>query len=522
MFYERIDKSKLINRVSYHIVNIDSDIKNNGKNSNQFDVEDDTYNDARYIRKELQLNNENLYYLYIYITLYSDKKEEIEYLLDKLESLLNTSGLNSRRAYFREEQAFKSTLPFMINSNEIKEVAKRNMIEKDLASTYPFVTTTIFDEKGIFIGKDLNNNSLIFIDKFNKNKYKNSNMCIFGTSGAGKSYFTKINILRNALLDINQYIIDPEREYGTLCKNIGGTLIKIGPNSESYINIFDIRENKEDKETSGYLGNKINRLMGFFNLVFGNINEEEKALIEEKIIILYRNKDITFDNDSLYKNKVSGRKVFKEKEDMPLLEEFYEILKRDEDTKKLATKLIPFIKGSLNFFNNYTNIDINDSLIVADIYDLENDNIKFGMFLFIDLFWDLIRNDRSTFKSIYMDEIWRLVGVTSNKYVASFIYTIFKTIRKYNGSAVGITQDVSDLFSLDNGNFGKSIINNSCFKCFFSLEEENINVLKYYTNITSEEMISIKNLKRGECLMYIDKDHILAKIEVSEDESNII
>ena len=207
---------------------------------------------------------------------------------------------------------------------------------------------------------------------------------------------------------------------------------------------------------------------------------------------------------------------------MPILRDLYELLGEDERTKKFKIKLIPFIEGSMKFFNNYTNIEINNELIIADIYDLGEENIQYGMYLFTDIFWDKIKENRNEKKAIYLDEIWRLIGVTSNKNVASFIYKIFKTIRKYGGSSVAITQDISDIFSLENGIYGKSILNNSSIKTFFSLEEENIKILSEYTNLSEQEKIEIKSLKRGECLMFVGDDHILTKIESSEIEKKII
>ena len=290
----------------------------------------------------------------------------------------------------------------------------------------------------------------------------------------------------------------------------------------SYLNIFDIREDSLEDTENGYLATKITKLIGFFNLIFGNINEEEKAIIEEKIIDVYALKNINFDDKSLYKKDEKNIKlIFKESEDMPILEDFYNILD-DEKTKKFKIKLLPFIKGSLNYFNNYTNIHINNKLILADVYELGEENLKYGLFLFIELFWDKIKKDRELKKAIYLDEIWQLIGVTSNKNVAAFIYKIFKTIRKYGGSAVAITQDISDLFSLEDGIYGKSILNNSSIKNFFSMEEENINILEKYSNISEKEKIEIKSLKRGECLMFAGDEHILTKIEVSDYEKNII
>ena len=292
----------------------------------------------------------------------------------------------------------------------------------------------------------------------------------------------------------------------------------------TYINVFDIREDSLEDTENGYLATKITKLIGFFNLIFGELDEEEKAIIEEKIIEVYNLKNISFNDDSLYKidkTKLNIKPKFKESKDMPILEDFYNIL-NDEKTKKFKIKLLPFVKGSLKFFNNYTNIEINNKLILADVYELGEENLKYAIFLFTELFWDQIKKDRKIKKAIYLDEIWRLIGVTSNKNVASFIYKIFKTIRKYGGSAVAITQDISDLFSLDNGVYGKSILNNSSIKNFFSMEEENINILEKYSNISEKEKIEIKSLKKGECLMFAGDDHLLTKIEAANYEKNII
>lgn len=188
----------------------------------------------------------------------------------------------------------------------------------------------------------------------------------------------------------------------------------------------------------------------------------------------------------------------------------------------MQIKLIPFVKGSLKFFNNYTNIELNNKLIIADIYELGEENLKYGMYLFVDLFWDKIKENRKNKKIIYLDEVWRLIGITSNKNVASFIYKIFKTIRKYGGSSVAITQDISDLFSLENGTYGKSIINNSSNKAFFSLEEENISILSEYTNLSEKEKVEIRSLKRGESLLFAGDEHILTKIECADYEKEII
>lgn len=335
----------------------------------------------------------------------------------------------------------------------------------------------------------------------------------------GKSFFTKLQILRYRLLGIDQYVIDPDREYTNLANSVDGAILKLGPTSNTYINVLDIRKESIEDE-KGYLATKISKLIGFFNLIFGNLNEEEKAILEEKIIECYKEKNISFDDKSLYKDL--NKKIFKTTYDMPKLEDLYNILGKDKRTKIMQTKLIPFVKGSLKFFNEYTNLELDNKLIIADIYELGEENIKYGMYLFTDLFWDKIKINRNVKKAIYLDEIWQMIGITANKEVASFIYKIFKTIRKYGGSSIAITQDISDLFSLEDGAYGKSILNNSSNKVFFSLEEENILILSKYTNLSEKEKIEIRGLKRGECLMFAGEEHILTKIECSDFEEKII
>ena len=524
IFYEKQDQYKTIKDLTHHIGNVGVDINEKNKNRDDIDIAIYTYNDAKYIRKEMQVNNEDLYFWYIYVNIFADNLKDLNFYLNSIEGLMQSKGMQTRRANFREEQVFKSCLPIMENDIDIKNSARRNILTSGLISTYPFITSSIFDEEGIFIGKNIYNNSLIFVDRYNTEKYRNANMCIFGTSGAGKSFYTKLLILRYRLMGIEQYVIDPEREYVNLAKELNGTEIKIGPSSNTFVNVFDIREESLEDGEKGYLATKIAKLIGFFNLIFGELNEEEKAILEDKIIELYNSKNINFDDESLFienKNNIISRK-FKSSLDMPILEEFYDILKTDEKTKKFSIKLIPFIKGSLNFFNNYTNIELNNKLIIADVYELGEENLKYGMYLFTELFWDKIKINRKNKKAIYLDEIWRLIGITSNKEVASFIYKIFKTIRKYGGSGVAITQDISDLFSLENGIYGKSILSNSSIKSFFLLEEDNIKILSENVNLSEKEKIEIKSLKRGESLMFIGNSHVLAKVECSELEKKII
>ena len=512
IYIEKNNQYKIIKEIAKNIGNTTVDLEKINNSRIDIDIAKSSLEDAKYIRREMQLNNQQLLYFYTYITTYSKNKEELKNQINKIEEILQNSGLKSKKSYFRQEQTILANLPLNKNNPDIKKAVKKNILTDGIRGTYPFITSTIYDEKGILYGTDINSNSLIIIDKFDREKYKNSNTCIFGSSGSGKSYFTKIQILRNYILNINQYIIDPEREYEKISKSLNGSLIKIGPASKTYINIFDIREDSLEENEEGYLATKLNKLIGFFKLIFKDITEEERTELENKIIKVYKNKNIDFNDNSLFKNN-----KFKTNTDMPILEDLYKEL-----NEKMQKKIEPFITGSLKCFNNYTNIEINNKLIIGDIYELGEENIQYGMYIFIELFWDKIKKDRNSRKIIYLDEIWRLIGVTSNKETASFIYKIFKTIRKYGGGATAITQDVSDLFSLEEGAYGKSILNNSELKLFFSLEEENIKTLEKYIDINQKEKIEIKSLRKGECLFFVGKDHILTKINSDKFEQELI
>lgn len=188
IFYEKQDSYKMIKDLTYHIGNVGVELKENNPNRQDMDMAAFAYNDAKYIRKELQVNNEDIYFLYIYINVYAEEKKELEYYLNKIEGITQSKGMQTRRANFRQEETFLGCLPIMENPISIKEASKRNILTSGLIATYPFISSTIFDEEGIFIGTNIYNNSLVFIDRYNTDKYKNANICIFGTSGARKIF----------------------------------------------------------------------------------------------------------------------------------------------------------------------------------------------------------------------------------------------------------------------------------------------------------------------------------------------
>lgn len=220
IYYEKQPTSEIIKKITYSIGNTGAELKSSSDNQTDTEVMSTAYSDAKEIRKQLQVSGEELYYFYIYISVYSDSEESLERDLQKIEGISSGIGLKTRRSIFRQKEMFESTLPLLKNNNSIKKYCKRNVLTSGVIGTYPFISNELCDENGILIGINDLNRSLIMIDRFDSNKYKNPNMCIIGTSGSGKSYFSKLMIIRNRYLNVMQYVIDPEGEYIKLCHKL--------------------------------------------------------------------------------------------------------------------------------------------------------------------------------------------------------------------------------------------------------------------------------------------------------------
>ncbi len=220
VYYEKQSTSDVIKNITYNIGNTGSELKNSDGNQADVEMISTSYSDAKYIRKQIQVNGEELYYIYIYISVYSDLEDSLENDLQKIEGIASGIGLKVRRAIFRQSEIFETALPLLKNNNSIKKYYKRNVLNSGIVASYPFISNELCDEKGVLIGVNDSNKSIVMIDRFDSNKYKNSNMCIIGTSGSGKSYFSKLMLIRNRYLNVAQYVIDPEGEYLKLCKKL--------------------------------------------------------------------------------------------------------------------------------------------------------------------------------------------------------------------------------------------------------------------------------------------------------------
>ena len=526
MFYEKLEFNRVIRDLTYYIGNFHTAMRSVNQNQQDIDLLETSCEDAKYIRREMQVNKEDLYHLCMYISVSAESIELLNFNLEKLEGICAAMGLAKRRTVFRQKELFETMLPIGENHETLKSGAVRNVLTDGLSSTYPFVSAELYDEEGVLIGTNNYNHSLIVFDRFNSKLYKNANMCVLGTSGSGKSFLVKLMLLRNRYLGIQQFVIDPDAEYRNVCESVDGTFLEISPSSNTYINVMDIREgSKGESESKGYLMEKLAQLKTFFSLIFKELSEEEERVLEENIILCYKKVGITFDDDSVFLKSVGTLRLkpkFKGSKDMPVLGDLYELLLQDERAQSLSMRLRPFVSGAYSYFNHHTNVDLTNKLIVADISKVDANMMAANMYTVIEFFWDKIQVNRWEKKIIYLDELWRLIGSSGNRYTADFVYKIFKTIRKYGGAATAITQDVSDFFDLENGKYGKSIINNSALKFVLQLEEEDIGILKNVLRLSEEEEFKIRNFSRGNCLFYAGKNHVEAKIQAYDYEYDLI
>jgi len=537
IFYEPLDKSKVVKEITYMIGETGAKRKAIGENQSDVDIVDTALGHARYMRRQMSLHNEDPYYLYILVLVYAESAELLEERLKSVEGALGGQDILTRRADFRHEEGFFACLPLHMISPGLKKACRRNALTMGLASTYPFVSSEFSDENGVLIGLNEHNNSLVIIDIFNTAAYKNANIVILGTSGAGKTFLLQLLAMRLRQQGIQVMVIAPLKghEFRKACEAIGGAFIRIAPGSEDCINIFDIRkatleeELEEDGETkkkgrnTSLLLSKIQKLHVFFSLVLPDMTREEKQDLDEKLIQVYAEKGITFDNESLYAENTgemfTTERKFKE---MPLLEDLYRLLKEDPRTERLSRQMKMLVTGSLKSFNRHTNVDLDNKYIVTDISGLNDELLPLGMFIAIDMLWDKIKEDRTKKKAIFIDEAWKLIGSENSRQAAQFILDIFKIIRGYGGSAVAATQDVNDFFKLEGGKFSKGIINNSKLKFVLQLEKEEVETLQSVLKLSEEEIAAVTAFGRGHCLFYAGERHAAVKIVASDGEKELI
>ena len=525
IFLNKEPKDKAQFRLGQQIRINRSKMKETSDTNTDFDEIDSAIRSGYYLKEGL-VNNQDFYYMNILITITADSVEELEWRSNEMKKLMVSQDLQMKPCYFRQEQAFLSTLPLNKMEKGLYALSKRNVLTSGVSGCYPYVSFEMSDDNGILLGVNRYNNSLIIVDIFNSKIYKNANMAILGTSGAGKTFTLQLMAMRLREKNVQVFILAPLKghEFRRACHNIDGEFIQISPASHHCINIMEIRKTDQkanicldgdQRAERSELAAKIQRLHIFFSLLIPDMSHEERQLLDEALIKTYALKGITHQNASLYQQDGSYKP-------MPVLGDVYAVLMENPETKRMANILNRLVHGSASTFNQQTNVRLDNKYIVLDISELTGDLLTVGMFLALDYVWDKAKEDRTVEKAIFIDEVWQLIGASSNRLAAEFVLEIFKIIRGYGGAAICATQDINDFLALDDGKYGKGILNNSKTKIVLNLEDEEAQRVQEILNLSDTEVMNITHFARGNGLILTNNNNVTVEFKASALETEMI
>ncbi len=444
------------------------------------------YQDLEDLRDKLQQAREKFFKFGLYITVYGDSTEELDKIEISLRSILDAKLVYSKSAIYQQGAGFKSTLPLMTDELEINVA----MNSSPIAATFPFVSSDLTSDNGILYGINRHNNSLILFDRFS---LENANTVVFGKSGGGKSYATKLEILRSLMFGTEVVVIDPENEYQYLAETIGGAFFKISLNSENHLNPFDLPIPREDENPADILRSNIINLVGLIRIMLGGLTAEEDAIIDSAITQTYASRDTT-----------------------PTMSDLKTILDSMTGAESLSRRLEKYVTGSYaGFLNNPTNLEIKNKLVVFSIRDMEEELRPVAMYIILHFVWNLVRAELKK-RILIVDEAWWLMKYDDG---ASFMFGITKRARKYFLGVTTVTQDVSDFL---NSSYGKPILTNSSLQFLFKQSPANMDNIQKTFNLTDEEKFLLLESEVGEGLFFAGSKHVAIKVIASYTEDQII
>lgn len=482
-----------------------------------------------YIKSGIANNNEDLFYMSVFITISARTYEELLWRRGQMTDLLKSMDMYVGDCNFQQEAALRSVMPFLCIDPNIEKKAQRNILTSGAASTYMFTSFEMSDDSGVLLGINRHNNSLCVVDLFNTRVNKNANVTLLGTSGAGKTFTMQLLALRMRMRGIQCYILAPLKghEFKRASAAVGGTYIKISPGSTNCINVMEIRrtlspemeliDEMDYNSEDSLLSRKIQQLLIFFSLLIPDMSNEEEQMLDEALVRTYRQFGITHDNDSLYADKAHTR--YKR---MPILGDLHKLLEANPLTQRLAIIVSRFVTGSAQSFNQQTNVNLENKYVVIDISELKGKLLPVGMFIGLDYIWDQVKSDRTKRKAIYIDEIWQLIGASSNRQAGEFCQEIFKIARGYGAAAIAASQGLSDFFSLEDGKYGRAIINNSKTKIILNLEPDEAEYVRETLKLTRTEIRSITQFERGEALISSNNNKVPVLVRASKVEQQLI
>lgn len=531
VFLRRENRSKTIDKVAQRIRLNRTKLKSMQDTSTDYEELAGSIQAGYFIKQGIANYNEDLFYMSVFVTVSARTYEELMWRKQQMTDMLKSMDMYVSDCSFQQEDALRTVMPFLQISPKLEKKSKRNVLTSGAASTYMFTSFEMSDDTGVLLGINRHNNSLCIVDLFDTKKNKNANLNLLGTSGAGKTFTMQLLALRMRMRGIQCYIIAPIKghEFRRACNRIGGQFVKIAPGSPHCINIMEIRhtispemeliDELDYSEMDSLLAQKIQQLMIFFSLLIPDMTNEEEQMLDEALIRTYGKFGITHDNDSVYEDRNAVPPKMKT---MPILGDLHEELQKNEMTKRIAVIVSRFVTGSAQSFNQQTNVDLSNKYIVLDLSELKGKLLPVGMMIALDYVWDKIKSDRTKKKAIMIDEIWQLIGAGSNRMAAEFCLEIFKVIRGFGGAAISATQDLSDFFGLEDGRYGRAIINNSKNKIILNLEPDEAEFVRDTLKLTKTEIRSITRFERGEALICSNNSKVPVIIKASKEEQEMI
>ena len=497
IFVHPIDTSLMLRQFQKKVAEVQSQINaRETKGMVRDPMLDTAYQDLEGLRDNLIQAQEKMFDVGIYITIYADNDLELFKLENEIKSMLESKLIYIKPALFQQEVGFKSVIP--INSDLLNIHQKLN--SEPLSSVFPFISFDLTSDKGILYGINRHNSSLVIFDRFSLENY---NSVTFAKSGSGKSYATKLEILRSLMFDVDVIVIDPEREYEFLAEAVGGRYFNISLSSDHHMNPFDLPIPREDETAEDVLRSNIINLVGLFRLMLGGLTPEEDSMVDRAISETYAIKDITPESD--FSNI-----------EPPLLSDLEMVLTGMDGSDSVVARLSKYTKGSwATFLNRPSNVDINKKFVVFSVRDMEDELKPIAMYIIMHYIWNAVRKNLKK-RLLVIDEAWWMM---KSEDTASFLYSIAKRGRKYYLGLSTITQDAADFMK---STYVVPIITNSSIQLLLKQSPATIEVLQKTFNLTDEEKYLLLESSVGEGIFFAGLRHVAIKIIASYTEDQII
>ena len=497
IFIHPIDSEQALRQLQKKVAEVQSQIHMREEKGLVRDPKLDTaYQDIEVLRDQLQQAQERLFDVGLYVTIYGESEDELERNEKEIKSLLESRLIYLKPALFQQEEAYKSVLP--VAEDKISVHTKLN--SQPLSSLFPFTSFDLTSDRGILYGINRQNASLVLFDRFSLENY---NLVIFAKAGSGKSFLSKLEILRSLIFDTDVIVIDPEREYEFLAEAVGGRYFNISLTSEHHINPFDLPIPGADESQAEILRSQIIALIGLFRIMLGGLTPEEDSILDNAIKETYALKDITADSDF---SKIES----------PLLSDLELVLAGMEGGESMAQKLYKYTKGSWSgFINKPTNVDINKKFVVFSVRDMEDDLKPVAMHIITHHIWNAIRKELRK-RILVIDEAWWMM---KEEDTASFLFGLAKRCRKYYLGLTTITQDVGDFLRSP---YGLPIITNSSIQILLKQSPTSIDLVQKTFNLSDEEKFLLLESDIGEGIFFAGLKHVAIKVRASYTEEQIL